>query len=356
MIDDSPMSNLCMKRLKICVVTNMYPSPDRPFYGTFIEQQVAGLNAARVATDVLHLDRDVVGAKVYLHAGRRVQEQIRAFDPNLVHVMYGGIMAEEVTRTVRDRPVIVSYCGSDLLGDLLSGLHRKLISRVGVWASQIAARRAAGIVVKSRNLERALAGDIDRRKLRIIPNGVDLERFKVIDQSIAQQHLGWDAERFHVIFPTNMGDPRKRPWLAEAAIERLQSWGVPAELHRLRGVPHTDVPYWLNASHCVLLTSLHEGSPNVIKEALACNVPVVSVDVGDVAERVNGIEGCFISSPEPGELADRLRRVAQGLRRVDGRVHMQSLSLESITRNLLELYDDVLEGRLSPASLEAQHT
>ena len=82
-------------------------------------------------------------------------------------------------------------------------------------------------------------------------------------------------------------------------MERATRLGIDAEMHHLSGVPNDHVPIWLNASDVVLLTSLHEGSPTIIKEALACNRPVVSVDVGDVRERIRGVDGCFLARPDP---------------------------------------------------------
>jgi teichuronic acid biosynthesis glycosyltransferase TuaC len=107
-------------------------------------------------------------------------------------------------------------------------------------------------------------------------------------------------------------------------------------------VPHEEVPVWLNASDVVLLTSLHEGSPNIVKEALACNIPVVSVDVGDVRERIQGIEGCYLVDPEPGDLAAKLQMVHAGSRRVVSRIKIQELSLERVALQLKKFYSEVL--------------
>src|SRR5215813_6801688 len=113
-------------------------------------------------------------------------------------------------------------------------------------------------------------------------------------------------------------------------------------MHYLRGVPHGEVPIWLNASDVLLLTSLHEGSPTVIKEALACNLPIVSVNVGDVRERIWGVDGCYIAAPDPSDLAAKLNLVYSGRRRVAGRVKMQELSLERIALKLKNLYQDLV--------------
>jgi teichuronic acid biosynthesis glycosyltransferase TuaC len=328
--------------MRILAVTNLYPTPRAPASGTFVEQQIKGLRQAGLDVDVMFLDRAQRGMGVYLGLRQRIHAKIRNYEPDLVHVMYGGVMADEVTRTVADRPTVVSFCGSDLLGEHLSGILRKLIAGYGLRISCRAARRACGIVVKSKNLQDALPEDVDRSKVRIIPNGIDLERFKPLNRDKCRKRLGWSDHRFHVLFPTNSGDPLKRPDLAKAAVGAINHSGVRAEMHQLRGVPHEEVPIWLNASDVVLLTSLHEGSPNIVKEALACNIPVVSVDVGDVRERIQRIEGCYLAVPEAGELAAKLQMVHAGPRRVVSRVKMQQLSLERVALQLKEFYGEVL--------------
>lgn len=328
--------------MRILAVTNMYPTSQAPASGTFVEQQVGSLKQVGLEVDVLFVDRRRKGMGAYLSLRREIGASVMKFQPDLVHVMYGGVMAYQVTCAIRDRPIVVSFCGSDLLGENLSGPLRKLIARYGVFSSHRAARRAWGIVAKSKSLQDVLPKDVDRSKIRIIPNGIDLERFRPLDRYTCRGQLGWSPDHFHILFPTNSGDPVKRFDLAQAAVETVNRLGTPAEIHQLRGVNHNEVPVWLNASDAVLLTSLHEGSPNVIKEALACDIPVVSVDVGDVRERIQGIAGCYLASPEVGDLAAKLRLVDTGPRRVAGRIRMQVLSLECIARRLKRFYEEIL--------------
>jgi teichuronic acid biosynthesis glycosyltransferase TuaC len=328
--------------LRILAVTNVYPTAKTPTLGTYIEQQIKGLKQIGLEVDIVHVDRMQKGMRAYLGLGRKVRESVRRSHSDLVHIMYGGVMADEVTRTINDRPTIVSFCGSDLLGENLSGTIRKLVSRYGILASHRAAGRATGIIVKSKNLYDVLPSGLDRNKVRIIPNGVDLELFKPIDRGECRARLEWNPESFHVLFPTNHGDPCKRYYLAKNAVNRLSRAGLSVVLHELRGIPHPEVPIWLNASDVVLLTSLHEGSPNIVKEALACDVPVVSVDVGDVRERTQGIEGCYLALPEAADLAAKLSMVFHGERRVAGRIKMDKLSLKQVALELKTFYQHAL--------------
>lgn len=327
--------------MRIIAVTNMYPTPESPALGTFVEQQIKGLKQLGLEVDVMFVDRLQRGMRAYLGLGRKVRKRAAQFHADVVHVMYGGVMADKVTRAVNNRPTVISFCGDDLLGTHLSGNLRKLISGYGIVASHKAARRAAGILVKSKNLQDALPHDVTRSKVRIMPNGIDLDRFRPLDRDACRTRLGWCADRLNVLFP-NSGDPVKRPDLASAAVKMVNRSGIPAEMHHLQGVPHAEVPVWLNASDVLLLTSLHEGSPNIIKEALACDLPVISVDVGDVSERIQEIEGCYLALPNPDDLASKLSLVHAGPRRVAGRAKIQELSLRRVALRLMEFYEQVL--------------
>jgi teichuronic acid biosynthesis glycosyltransferase TuaC len=336
--------------VRILAVTNIYPTPATPVLGTYVEQQVQGLRQIGLEVEVFFVDRSGNGMTTYLRLGQRVAQRVRELQPHLVHIMYGGIMANVVTTHVTDRPVVVSFCGSDLLGEEMGGAVRRVLSGCGTLASRRAARRANGVIVKSKNLWEALPGDVrSDSKVRIIPNGVDLDRFKPLDRNTCRRALGWDPESFHVVFASATGDPLKRPQLARTAVNILQqSSGVRCELHIIQRVPHLQIPVWLNASDVLLLTSLREGSPNIVKEALACDLPVVSVDVGDVKERLEGIEGCYLARPDPTHLAACLRAVLLGQRRVAGHVKMYGLSLPAVAQQISSLYEGIVQSGRKP--------
>jgi glycosyltransferase involved in cell wall biosynthesis len=176
----------------------------------------------------------------------------------------------------------------------------------------------------------------------IIPCGIDLDRFKPLDQKTCRAQLGWDDKIFHVLFPSHRENTVKRFGLACAAVDVLSRSGIQAELHDLQGVPNHEVPIWLNASDALLLTSQHEGSPTVIKESLACNLPIVSVDVGDVRERIDGIHGCYLANSQPEDLSSKLREVYTRSCRIAGRDKVQELSLTRIAQRLQALYSEIL--------------
>ncbi len=344
--------------MKVLAITNMYPTPEAPVSGVFIDQQIQGLLSVGVEVRVLFIDRRREGALSYYRMGPPVRRAVAEFNPDLIHVMYGGVMADQITRMRGLPPVVVTFHGSDLLGENLSGWVRKWVSHYGVYCSRQAARRAAGVVLVARHLLKALPFGFPRTQVsgfipppsdtplpanvRIIPCGINLERFKPLDPSVCRAQLGWSADAFHVLFATGASDPVKRPWLARAAVERLAADGRSVELHVLSGVPNAEVPVWINASDALLLTSLHEGSPTIVKEALACGLPVVSVDVGDVAERIEGLEDCHLASPEAEDLALKLGQVRKRGTRLDCRSQLDELSYLTVAMKLKRFYQEIL--------------
>jgi teichuronic acid biosynthesis glycosyltransferase TuaC len=331
-----------VSNLRVAVLTNFYPTISCPAQGTFIQQQVLGLRHAGVTVEVLHLDRRANGVMVYRHVVPQLLALVNRFSPDLLHVMYGGVLAYRATRSPLAVPILVSFCGSDLLGDAPNGCFRRIIGGLGVLASQQAAVCADGVIVKSAGLRDALTPAVARDKVWVVSNGIDLNRFRPMEKSACERQLNWRPNTFHVLFASGKDNRIKRIELAEAAIKLLQSSGVPVAFHVMRGVPQEEVPVYLNAADALILTSVHEGSPNIVKEALACNRPVVSVDVGDVRERIAGIDGCYIAEPTPESLSKALEYAFVGPGVVEGRTRMHTLSLDAVSRDLVHIYQTVL--------------
>jgi glycosyltransferase involved in cell wall biosynthesis len=125
-------------------------------------------------------------------------------------------------------------------------------------------------------------------------------------------------------------------------VARLAEKGINVELHRLSGVPNSLVPIWLNATDVLLLTSLHEGSPTIVKEALACGTPIVSVNVGDVAERIEGVSGCHIVEAQPEAIALSLKAVLQARQRLTVGSELRNICHLEVAHRLKDFYHEVV--------------
>ena len=324
--------------IRLLAVTNMYPSAARPAYGSFVREQVESLRAVGVDPHVLFIDGRTSKAE-YLRDFRRVRRAARGeFD--LIHAHYGltGFFA----LLQRRLPVVITYHGDDLLGT--TGLDGRLTlkSRVARALGRWAAARAHAVVVVSPELFEALPEGPTRQRAQVLPMGVDLARFSPVPREEACRALFLDPGRRRVLFAADPRLPGKRFGLAEAAVRIARRHDASVELRVVNGMPPERMPLEMSACDALVLTSIHEGSPMVVKEALACNLPVVSVDVGDVAERTRGIAGCRLVPPEPTAIASALGEVLHAGTRGDGRRVVESVSIGRVAEKLVTIYRSVL--------------
>lgn len=248
-------------------------------------------------------------------------------DYDLIHANYGLTAPYALAQPVR--PVVFTPWGTDLMGD------RQWLTGI----SRLCARAADAVVLPSRACEPAVPGDHP-----VIPFGVDLDRFRPVSRSAARERVGWDTDERVVLFPYDPSRPEKDYPTARRVVEAAN---VDADLRILTGVPHEDVPLYMNASDAVLVTSEREAGPMVVKEAAACNVPVVSTDVGFVRETLSGVANSRVCEGEAA-LVDGLEAVLEGEagadgdpgedRRSDGRVTVDCLGVDEMGERLHEVY------------------
>jgi glycosyltransferase involved in cell wall biosynthesis len=186
----------------------------------------------------------------------------------------------------------------------------------------------------------------------VLPNGVDTDLFRPADRAGARVELGWDAGARIVLFAADPDVPRKRYWLAQAAVEDARRYFPDIRLEVARGVAPDDIPVLMNAADCLLLTSSIEGSPNVVKEALMCNLPVIATPSGDVGELLAGVIPAHICEPSPQALSEALVDCLQEPRRSNGREMSHCLDARVVADSLLAIYESLTSGLdLSPQRL-----
>lgn len=174
----------------------------------------------------------------------------------------------------------------------------------------------------------------------VLPNGVDLKKFKPFSKKEALEITGWNPHKQHVLFAANPKKKVKNYHLAQSAFELLYHQDV--ELHSLTDIPNIEMPAYFNAADVILLTSHWEGSPNVIKEAMACNCKIVAVDVGDIKETIGSTLGCYVTSFNKTEIADKIDKALHYSKQPEGRNHIAHLNSEVIASKLVSIYKDVL--------------
>ena len=322
--------------MKVLVVTNMWPSPERPHWGAFVKSQADSL-AEMGCENTLYEIRGWRSASEYFRAMGEIPHAARACGAQLVHAHYGlsGAAAARVKL-----PLVVSFCGDDLLGRPDARGRLTMKSRALIPVSRHAARRADAVIVKSEEMRRVLNGvpDVD-----VIPNGVDLSRFAVEPRAAARAALGGRVAGHVLLFAADPREERKNWPLARATREALAGRGLDVRLEAVHGRPQADMVRAMNAADVLLLPSFHEGSPNVVKEAMAVGLPVVAAPVGDCAERLRDVSPSWVVARSVEAFANAAAAVLADARRSNGReVIARTLSLAAVAKQVRAVYERAL--------------
>lgn len=307
-------------------VLNLVTNDEAPFF----RQQVDAVERAGVTCRTLAVPghhRPEVGESRsvadYLRCYPRVlKKSFGSYD--LIHANQG--LTAPLALAQPNLPVVVSLWGLEVFNRF-----RTIVKPC--------TRRCDAVVVMSREM----AHQLDRA-CRVIPHGVDLKLFSPRPRTRAQRALGWDPDERHVLFPyatvrEEKDFPRAKR-VVDGARDRIDD---PITLQTPYRVPHAVMPRYLNAADALLVTSEREGSPNVVKEALACNLPIVSTDVGDVQQRLSGADPSYVRRTDDG-LVDAVVSVLEEDRRSNGRKHVGDVSLERMAARLVAVYEEVLSN------------
>jgi glycosyltransferase involved in cell wall biosynthesis len=303
----------------------------------FARRQATELMSRGVEVESFHL-RSRTSPSVLWSELQRFRAVVARFAPDVIHAHFGTVTAAFTIWAARRIPVVITYRGSDLNRVPTARGLRALFGRV---LSQFSAARAARIVCVSRGLRDRLWWH--RERVTILPSGVDTILFRPISRVEARRQLGWDQDIPVALFNAGHDARNKRLDLANAAVELSR-----VEFPNLRfevtegDVPPDRMPILLNAADCLLVTSDAEGSPSVVQEAIATNLPVVSVDVGDVAERLRGISSTHIVDRSPGALASALCTVLKMRERSNGRSRVREICSAHIADELTHLYREAV--------------
>ena len=304
--------------MKVLIVANH----NKGSFVPFIVEQVNALKQQGIEVEYFGVHgKGIFG---YLSNRSALKKKIREYHPDLIHAHYGlsGLLAN-LQRTV---PVVTTFHGSDIH----TGGRNLLLSRAAIWLS------AYNIFVTEQLLKQA--GYHGSRQC-VVPCGIDTAAIFPVERMEARKKLGWDADGNYILFAGAFDVGVKNSPLAKAATALVED----AQLIEMRGFNREQVNLVMNAANCLLMTSHREGSPQVVKEALTCGTPVVSVDVGDVKEIIKGIEGCYITSYHANDIADALRKALLFKGKTDGpqRIIEHKLSNELVAKQLIGIYDHI---------------
>lgn len=324
--------------MHVLAVTSEWPTPDHPGSGTFVARQVEAIRAIGVDVDVEHF-RGASNPLNYVTARRRVAHRLLSESFDILHAHFGqaGIAAGG-----SPVPLVVTFYGSDLEGIVGPRGTYTARGRLLIRLSRRVARRADHVILVSPSLVRRLPARTD---YSVVPTAVDLGVFRPAPKDEARRTLSLPLDRKLVLFAGRPEVPVKRYELARRAVE-VVAIDEPVELLTITGLEPKTVATYMQACDALLLTSRHEGAPTIVKESLACLLPVVSVDVGDVRQTIGSIPGCVVTGDDRAEsLGHALAHILQGPRVLDAKSVPVDLDQATQAARVVEIYERVLRGR-----------
>lgn len=292
---------------------------------TFVREQCLALEAENV--EIIKYQLRKKGVWGYLKEALHIWRMAEKYHPDIIHAHYGlsGLCAN----FQRKIPVVTTYHGSDI--------HR------GGWIlklSRLSMRLSSyNIFVSQKLFEQS---GYRKGNSSVIPCGIDLKNIREVSKETAKKELN-NPDPF-ILFSGSFANKVKNPSLAKEAIRKVA--GI--RLVELKGYSHYEVNLLMNAADCLLMTSDKEGSPQVIKEAMACGTPIVTVDVGDAKDIIGNTEGCFIAKRYPDDIAEKIKEAMTFKGKTNGRERIMALGLgnETIARKIIKIYEQMIKTTL----------
>lgn len=244
--------------------------------------------------------------------------------PDIIHAHYS--LSGFLTFPLLTKPKVVSLMGSDIKS---KNLYKHLINLFYrfIWKKTI---------VKSEDLKQSL----NLKNAIVIPNGVNTSKFHPGDKTEARKKLKWPHNESIILFPSDPNRPEKNYNLLQSAIGYIKK---SVQIKTMVDIPNEEVVHYYNAADVVVLPSLWEGSPNAVKEAMACNRPIVATPVGDIPLLLNGAEGTFITQFDEKDFANNISKALE-YKSSKGRVQITNLGITSdqIAQKLIQVYQSTL--------------
>ena len=286
----------------------------------FITDQVEALQKAGVVCEYFTVEGK--GVKGYLRNYSPMMHKIREYQPDIIHAHYGlsGLLAN----LQRKVPVVTTYHGSDINNPKVRQIS-KVAMKLSAW----------NIFVSKKNIKLARV----KKKFSLIPCGVDTDIFRPIERKPVREKLDLRESDHIVLFAGAFDNPVKNPELAKEAVDKVPD----ARLMEMKGYSRVQVAELMNAVDVCLMTSHTEGSPQFIKEAMACNCPIVSVNVGDVKEVLEGVNGCLITEKSAINVALKIQEVLIKNERTNGYEKIKNSGYEAtvVAERIKNVYKNI---------------
>lgn len=282
----------------------------------------------------------------YVKSGLRLRRFIKTNHYDIIHAHF-TLSGWSALIGSGNTPIVLSLMGTDAYGNYIGNNKINFKTRLYSILTLLIQPFVAAIISKSPNIEKYV---YLKNKSHILPNGVNTSLFRPLVHGYREE-LGLEEDKQYVLFLGNKEKPVKNYTLAQQALESLKLTNV--ELINPYPLPHSEVAKYLNSVNLLVVPSFMEGSPNVVKEAMACNCPIVATDVGDIKWVLGDTKGCFISSFDTKDFAQKIKLALEfsesfGKTAGEQRISMLGLSIESVASKLIDIYTSTHPNLIQP--------
>ena len=316
--------------MRVLIITSEWPTKFYPNDVPFLVDNIRSIQEHGIYTDVLKVDSGSIYSQ--FNSIWKIKNKLSLKPYDLIHTHFGwnGLIGIWF-----DKPHIISFHGSDLNHPNRWTIRTIIIHIISQLSTLFSTRN---IFVSDSLVNRSIRKSINPN---IIPMGVNLEKFKLMDKNESRRQLNLSLDKKIILFGGNKSQPVKRVILAQKAMAQL---GDDYKLITIDYENHDKIPLYLNAVDALLMTSESEGSPMMVKEALACNLPIISTDVGDVKSMISGLDNCHIINNEsPVSIAKIVEEcISNGIHPVGRDKIKKNYSVEAIADQVINVYKDVL--------------
>lgn len=316
--------------MKVLYITNNYPTKQFPVFGIFVKEQIDSLTELGINGEIFFINGREKGKFEYIRSIFRLRNFLKDKKYDLIHCHHAlSALCLILSRRMRKFKTIMSYQSNP-------------VNEQGNYIYKLVKNSFDAVIIKNHSQI------IDNKVVFCQPNGVNIDFFQPINKEDCIKKLKLNRNKIYVLFvSSNHIRQEKRYDKFQATIEILKTKYNLHNIEELKliNIKRSLVPYYFNAASAHLLTSDFEGSPNSVKEAMACNLPVVSTNVGSVKELLQNVNGSYVAKTnEPEELADLIYKVLNETRKNNGREQLikQELDIVSVAKKIKAIYKKIL--------------
>lgn len=311
--------------------------PERLYSGIFMHRLAQYLNKRGIDVRRMYTGR-LTNPISLLTAIRRLKMKTREFD--VIHAQYGSGCG--YVSSFLKGPKILTLRGSDWYGFQSSSLQGRLHSRLAMSITRLAMKNYNTVITVSKRMRDEIQSNYRDVRLEVLPSGIDNGMFQPMSREEARSRIGEGNDRSPWVLFAQPSKLLKRAYLAEMAVECARRQMPDLRIKMLEGRSPAEVPLWINASNVILITSTHEGWPNIVKEGLACNIPFVSTDVSDLHLIADVAHSCMVTDATPTKLASGILKAIDRGETDSLRQYAAEFDLPVIGEQLVRLYEEVI--------------